>query len=122
TEEVATRHDVVRARRRPRRLDCGRGRRGRRRAAATGRQRRWRNELAPDIKDEQCRNGGERKIYGGERSRHHVFALPGGRMKPDTVSVARSSFGWLTFTTLTRKSFTVNSFCAPSTRASRSTS
>src|SRR6266403_1943473 len=79
-------------------------------------------ELADDVHDQQRRRGGERQIQGHESPRHYAFVLPGGRMKPDTVSVANSSFGWLTFTTLTRRSLTVNNFCAPSTRASRSTS
>src|SRR5437667_299136 len=45
-----------------------------------------------------------------------------GRMYPDSVSVASSSFGWLTLTTRRRKSWTVSSLGAPSSRARRSTS
>src|SRR5437879_5900255 len=120
-EQVARGDDVVGARRRLRRV--GHRRRGRPGgpAAADGQGHR-RDELADDVHDQQRRRGGERKIQGHESPRHYAFALPGGRMKPDTVSVANSSFGWLTFTTLTRRSLTVNNFCAPSTRASRSTS
>src|SRR5207245_1517285 len=43
-------------------------------------------------------------------------------MYPDSVSVASSSFGWLTLTTRKRKSWTVSSLGAPSSRPSRSTS
>ena len=50
------------------------------------------DELADYVHDQQRRHGGERQIQGHEPPRHHAFARPG-RMKPDTVSVASSSFG-----------------------------
>src|SRR2546421_2411731 len=120
-EQVAGGDHVVGAGRRLRRIGHRRHGRPGGPTAADGQGHR-RDELADDVHDQQRRRGGERQIQGHESPRHYAFVLPGGRMKPDTVSVANSSFGWLAVTTLTRRSLTVNNFCAPSTLASRSTS
>src|SRR5581483_11003403 len=108
--------DSVRPRRRTRRLGwrCGGG--GDRRASADGRQRRGCEHLAHDVRDEHRGDRGQGDVERDEVPWHQVRVLPG-RMKPDTVRVASNSFGWLTFTTLTRRSLTVKSFCEPSTFA-----
>ena len=77
---------------------------GRRRPplASLGHRHRTR-QLAHDVDRAAGGNREHERVQYDQSLRHHVFDLPG-RMNPDTVSVASNSFGWLTFTTLTRRS------------------
>src|SRR5262245_45671653 len=99
----------------------GRRRAGRTRRSARGCIGLGARDLPADVRDQAGGGSDEQGVEHEQSLGHQVRSFPG-RMKPESVRVARSSLGCVMLTTRTFRSWTARSFGARSINASRSTS